>query len=1008
MKKAFRDIKRGVNKKVLKVPSIEQKVLDATSNEPWGPHGTHLIDIAQASRNYHEYQMIMSVVWKRLSDTGKNWRHVFKGLTVLEYLVINGSERVIEDIREHANQITALASFQYIDSTGRDQGSNIRKKSQILVALVNDKEKLQEAREKANASRDKFRNTSGDEGRFGNREEDRNGYGREREWGDDEYRGRSRSNDGDYGTRSQSSDRERDRSFEDDGHRSSRGSSARVEDASPDGRGLEPKLSGQNVGGPPSYEDAVSDGHSPVDTKRNGETATSSPQVNINHQEIPAAAAPPPPAAAATPPPVTTTPPPPAVTVNNENDGFDFFDPRGAAPAPALAVALAPQASGGGEMEDLFGSLSESFSSSNALALVTSTSSITTEVHPPANTNPYLTFDTSSTSQAFDDPFGDGPFKAVPSTDGFSAQPPTSPFTTTAEPPSFSVDPMSGSGGFGDTFDFDSTVDILADILPPPGPSQTAFPSQNGQTSSFSAEPNQTTFPSSFSTPFGQPPTFSSQGQGGQPFQPQAAQSMPHPAFPPQGVQQQQSMPQSAFQLPGGHQSMPQSASQLPGVQQQQPMPQSAFQLPGGHQSAFQSPGVQQSMPQSAPLPLQGGQQSMPQSAAFQLPGGQQSIMPQSALQVQGGQQSIPQPSFPAQGGQYASQPGFPGHGGQYAPQPGFPGQGGQSVPQSSSQNGGFSSQLGGVSVSGAGANGQSVLHPGFPAQGGQSGFPSQGGQLMLQAQAQGSQSLLQPGFVAQGGQNASLGVGGFPSNGQLAQPNVSQPQPVFTNSNGHAQSNNLFGGFQPHSSSASMAPLSQVTPTPTPTPAPQYNPSNFYQPQQPPALTTSTGALALVPQQPTDKKFETKSTVWADTLNRGLVNLNISGAKTNPLSDIGIDFEAINRKEKRMEKPSQTPVVSNVSMGKAMGSGSGMGRAGAGSVLRPTPNPMMGAPTGFNQPMGMNPMPPQNMGMNMGQGFQMQQGYPPGSAMPANYNNNPMMGRGAAGYAPQPYGGYR
>lgn len=53
----------------------------------------------------HDYQMIMSVVWKRLSDSGKNWRHVYKGLTVLEYLVANGSERVIEDIREHGYQI---------------------------------------------------------------------------------------------------------------------------------------------------------------------------------------------------------------------------------------------------------------------------------------------------------------------------------------------------------------------------------------------------------------------------------------------------------------------------------------------------------------------------------------------------------------------------------------------------------------------------------------------------------------------------------------------------------------------------------------------------------------------------------------------------------------------------------------------------------------------------------------------------------------------------------------
>jgi epsin len=55
MKKVFgqtvRDLKREVNKKVLKVPGVEQKVLDATSNEPWGPHGSLLADLAQASRN---------------------------------------------------------------------------------------------------------------------------------------------------------------------------------------------------------------------------------------------------------------------------------------------------------------------------------------------------------------------------------------------------------------------------------------------------------------------------------------------------------------------------------------------------------------------------------------------------------------------------------------------------------------------------------------------------------------------------------------------------------------------------------------------------------------------------------------------------------------------------------------------------------------------------------------------------------------------------------------------
>jgi hypothetical protein len=117
MKKVFnqtvRDIKREVNKNVLKVPRIEQKILDATSNEPWGPHGSLLADIAQATHNYHEYQMIMNIVWKRINDTGKNWRHVYKGLIVLDYLVAHGTERVIDDIREHAYQISVMLSTQF-------------------------------------------------------------------------------------------------------------------------------------------------------------------------------------------------------------------------------------------------------------------------------------------------------------------------------------------------------------------------------------------------------------------------------------------------------------------------------------------------------------------------------------------------------------------------------------------------------------------------------------------------------------------------------------------------------------------------------------------------------------------------------------------------------------------------------------------------------------------------------------------------------------------------------
>lgn len=155
-----REIKREVNKTILKVPEIEQKVLDATSNEPWGPHGTVMAEIAQATRNYYELQMVMAVLWKRLSDTGRNWRHVYKALTLLEYLVAHGSEKVIDDIKEHGYQISTLADFQFVEPNGKDQGINVQKKSQNLILLVNDKEKIREVRQKAAENRDKYRGLS--------------------------------------------------------------------------------------------------------------------------------------------------------------------------------------------------------------------------------------------------------------------------------------------------------------------------------------------------------------------------------------------------------------------------------------------------------------------------------------------------------------------------------------------------------------------------------------------------------------------------------------------------------------------------------------------------------------------------------------------------------------------------------------------------------------------------------------------------------------------------------
>jgi epsin len=151
-----REIKREVNLKVLKVPELEQKVLDATSDEPWGPHGSALSELAQATKKYSDCQMVMGVLWTRLAERDSNWRHVYKALTIIEYLIANGSERAVDDILDHYSKISVLSSFEFVEPNGKDAGINVRKKVETLVGIINDKDRIKAVRDKAASNRDKY------------------------------------------------------------------------------------------------------------------------------------------------------------------------------------------------------------------------------------------------------------------------------------------------------------------------------------------------------------------------------------------------------------------------------------------------------------------------------------------------------------------------------------------------------------------------------------------------------------------------------------------------------------------------------------------------------------------------------------------------------------------------------------------------------------------------------------------------------------------------------------
>ncbi|XP_019082927.1 PREDICTED: clathrin interactor EPSIN 3-like isoform X2 [Camelina sativa] len=1163
MKKAFgqtvRDLKRGVNKKVLKVPGIEQKVLDATSNESWGPHGSLLADIAHASRNYHEYQLTMGVLWKRLSDTGKNWRHVYKALTVLEYLVGHGSERIIEEIKERAYQISILSSFQYIDSSGKDQGSNVRKKAQSLVALVNDKERIAEVREKAAANREKYHNSTvggmhmpsggyGDkydyEGRYGDRDEERSSYGREREYGyrdddknsrdvdryskDSEDRdGRDSNRDDEYhGSRGRSSDRERP--IEDDGQSSSRDSGARADDHSQDGRGgMERKFSEQNIGAaPPSYEEAVSESRSPVYSERDG---GETPQVA-------------PPAAAASPSAENSS-------VDNKTAGFvngsspqhvesfDEFDPRGSvsasvpaagasasAPSPSTVVSTSAMPAPNNSEMDLLGSLSDVFSP-NPLAIVTSDST-SVENNGQPNTGPAPSFSTSQSSpQSFDDPFGESPFKAITSADIDPSQHQNfgAPFQPT--PPTSNPD-NGHSFGFGEAFtavpnhepgvqnmqappnssvlpqeQFDtSESDILAGILPPSGPPVSLSPQPNSTVPASQFPPNSNSYESYHHQAALTDPNMPGQtpfGQASQHYN-MVSHSQNHPEgmqFNNGGFTQHPGYAGSANSQPPQYtpglsphptsESFPHQPGSATSSSSQAPYATTsnapAGQFDGGNFMTQQPYDVTQKVngapshvphrTQSGPVAAYGnnnnvvGDMHQPGSApssSAQTPYATTSNAP--AGQFDGGNFMTQQPYDVTQ-----KVNGAPSH-----------------VPHRT--------QSGPVAAYGNNNNVVGDMHqPGSaPSSSAQTPYPTtpnapagqfDGGNFMTQQpydvtqQVHGAPSHVphrtQSGPVAAYWNNNNV-VGDMHQPGSAPSSSSQTPYPITPNAPAGQFDGGNFMTQQAHGVPSHIPQRTQSGPV-----AAHGNSNNvvgdMFAPAglssletsaSQPSLTPLTGAIEIVVPQ-SQKKFEPKSTIWADTLSRGLVNFNISGPKTNPLADIGVDFEAINRKEKRLEKPTtaQQQVTSTINMGKAMGSGTGLGRAGAGA-MRPPTNSMVGSsmPTGMNaggyggmnqnhpmgiqqnHPMGMNqhypmgmnqnypmgmnqnhsmgmnhnqPMGNQNypmgMGMNMGgygQGYPMQpqQGMgmaPPGPPQGMTGAYNPMMGQG--GYNPQqqqPYGG--
>jgi ENTH domain len=121
-------------------------------------------ELSRDTFDYEKFAVISQLMWEAMENQRPAaWRVVFKGLTLLEHLIKNGSERCVDDARGHGHTLKSLLQFNYYEGT-IDRGLGVREKSKQILEILGDDERIREERQKAKKLREKFGGSLGGTG----------------------------------------------------------------------------------------------------------------------------------------------------------------------------------------------------------------------------------------------------------------------------------------------------------------------------------------------------------------------------------------------------------------------------------------------------------------------------------------------------------------------------------------------------------------------------------------------------------------------------------------------------------------------------------------------------------------------------------------------------------------------------------------------------------------------------------------------------------------------------
>jgi len=140
---------RGLKNQVKGYSEAEVLVRDCTCNDEGPPDPRQLHQLANYTlQSVHTYKDVWTLLWNRTKHF-QYIRHVMRGMQTIEYLLIHGNERIIQDVEDNLTTIKRLTTYKYYKDGNKEVAEDVRLQAAKLISMLQDRNGLLEKRNDA-------------------------------------------------------------------------------------------------------------------------------------------------------------------------------------------------------------------------------------------------------------------------------------------------------------------------------------------------------------------------------------------------------------------------------------------------------------------------------------------------------------------------------------------------------------------------------------------------------------------------------------------------------------------------------------------------------------------------------------------------------------------------------------------------------------------------------------------------------------------------------------------